>query len=179
MPDLRFYISAIHKDSSVAAGDCQLWYNAGMGIAAWFAQNWFSFFSVLGIVAALWFTAISLQSQTKAQQVANLLTITSNHREIWKEYFHNPALARVLDPSANLASRPLTHSEEMFVNLVILQFGSVYYATTRDLVIEMDGIKRDVSQFLSLPVPRAVWEKWKVVQNADVVAFIDGSLNSK
>jgi len=148
-----------------------------MGIEAWFSQNWFDFISVVGIVAGLWFTAFSLRSQTKTQQVANLLTITSNHREIWQDFFRNPDLSRVLDADADVVKRPVTHLEEMFINLVLLQFISVYYATKEDLVIELNGRRRDIARFLSLPVPKAVWAKWKVVQNADVVAFIDGSLN--
>lgn len=148
-----------------------------MGIGAWLSQNWFDFLSVIGIVAGLWFTAFSLRSQTKTQQVANLLTITSNHREIWKELFRNPELARVLDPATDLAKNPITHSEEMFINLVLMQVSSVYYATEEDLVIQLDGWRRDISEFLSLPVPKAVWMKWKVVQNDDVVAFIDGKPN--
>jgi hypothetical protein len=84
-----------------------------MEIWVWLSQNWFDFFSVVGIVAGLWYTAFSLRSQTKTQQVANLLTITSNHREIWKEFFHNPDLARVLNPAADLAKCPVTHSEEI------------------------------------------------------------------
>lgn len=95
-----------------------------MGIGAWLSQNWFDFFSVVGIVAGLWFTAFTLREQTKTQQVANLLTITANHREIWKEFFHNPELARILDPAADVAKRPVTHSEEMFINLVLLQVSS-------------------------------------------------------
>ncbi len=131
------------------------------------------------LVGGLWFTAFSLRAQTKTQQVANLLTITSNHREIWKEFFHNPELARVLNPSADLAKHPVTHSEEMFINMVLLQISSVYYATKDDLVIELNGRQRDISRFLSLPVPKAVWEKWKGVQNDDVVAFIDGCAHSR
>jgi hypothetical protein len=40
-------------------------------------------------------------------------------------------------------------------------------------------LRRDVAQFFSLPIPRAVWEKTKVTQNDDFVAFVESCLNWK
>ena len=54
-------------------------------MAQWFTENWFNLFSSLGIIGGLWFTAISLHSETKTRRIANLLTITANHREVWKD----------------------------------------------------------------------------------------------
>ena len=85
----------------------------------WFTENWFNLFSSLGIIGGLWFTAVSLHSETKTRRIANLLTITANYREIWKELFHCPELARVVDPKADLAKQPVTPQEELFVGQVI------------------------------------------------------------
>ena len=52
-------------------------------------------------LGGLWFTAFSLRSETKTRRVANLLTITANHREIWKVFLNDKALARVRDASAD------------------------------------------------------------------------------
>ena len=147
-----------------------------MEIGGWAYQNWFDLLSAVGIVASLWFTAISLRSETKTRQIANLLTITANHREIWKEFSHNPELKRVLDASADLEKQPVTDSEEMFVLMVIHHVNSVYYAVSGQLVIQYEELHRDVAEFISLPIPKAVWRKAKPLQNRDFVAFIESTL---
>ena len=147
-----------------------------MGIEEWISQNFFNLFSVAGIIGGLWFTAISLRSETKTRRVANLLTITANHREVWKECFGKPELARVIEPSANVEKQPVTPAEEFFVNMVISHTSSVYEALKDDLVIKQENLRRDVKSFFSLPVPNAVWTKTKLLQNQDFAAFIDSSL---
>ncbi|HEV2437804.1 MAG TPA: hypothetical protein VG077_17550 [Verrucomicrobiae bacterium] len=150
-----------------------------MEIWGWISQNWFNLLSAGGIIGGLWFTAFSLRSATKSQRVANLLTITANHREIWKEFLNNPKLKRVRDTGADTAKQPVSDAERVFVTMVILHIGSVYYATNDELVIKLEGLRRDIAQFLSLPIPQAVWEKMKVVQNDALVRFIEECRNWK
>ena len=145
-------------------------------MAQWFVENWFNLLSATGIIAGLWFTAFSLRSETKTRRVANLLTITANHREIWKEFLDNPQLVRVRDAAANTAEQPVTDAEQIFVTLVILHTNSVYYTMSDQLVVEYEGLRRDIAQFFLLPVPNAVWTKTKLLQNQDFAAFIDSSL---
>ena len=150
-----------------------------MWIGEWFLQNWFNLFSAIGIIAGLWFTAFSLRSETKTRRIANLLTITANHREIWKEFLTNPKLARVRDAAANTAKQPVTDAERVFVTMIILHISSVYYAMKDELVVKLEGLRRDVAQFLSLPVPKAIWERMKVFQNEALVRFIEECRNWK
>jgi len=145
-------------------------------MAQWLVENWFNLFSSLGIIGGLWFTAVSLRSETKTRRIANLLTITANYREIWKEFFHSPELTRVIDPKADVSKQPVTPQEELFVGLIISHINSVFYATNDELVVEWEGLRRDIGQFLSLPIPKAVWTKTKLLQNQDFAAFIDSSL---
>jgi len=142
----------------------------------WFTDNWFNLFSSLGIIGGLWFTAVSLHSETKTRRIANLLTVTANYREIWKEFFHSPALARVIDPLADVTNQPVTPAEELFVGLIISHINSVFYATNDKLVVKWEGLRRDVGLFFSLPIPNAVWTKSKLLQNQDFAAFIESSL---
>lgn len=139
----------------------------------WISENWFDILSAVGIIGGLFFTAVALRSDTKTRKIAHLLTITTNHREIWKEVLRNPQLARVLDPSADLSKQPITPDEREFVNFVILHLSSVYYALRDELVIKLDGVRRDAGAFLTLPIPRAVWEKTRISQNHDFVAFVE------
>jgi hypothetical protein len=150
-----------------------------MGIGEWILQNWFNLFSSVGIIAGLWFTAFSLRSETKTRRIANLLTITANHREIWKEFLNNPKLARVRDAAADTAKQPVTDAERVFVTFVIHHINSVYYAMSGQLVVKYEGLRRDIAQFFSLPIPQAVWEKTKILQNDALVKFIEGCRNWK
>lgn len=145
-------------------------------MAQWLTDNLFNLLSAIGIVGSLLFTAISLHSETKTRRISNMLAITANYREVWKEFFHSPELARVIDPAADITTKPVTQEEELFVSLVISQMGSVYYATKDELLLKLEGSRRDIAQFLSLPIPKAVWTKVKLLQNQDFVAFIESSL---
>ena len=150
-----------------------------MEIGKWVSQNWFNLFSTVGIIGSLWFAAIALRSETKTRRIANLLTITANHREIWKEWLNNPKLARVRDAAANTVKQPVTDAERVFVTFVILHMSSVFHAMSDQLVVKVEGLRRDVAQFFSLPIPREVWEKIKVLQNDDFVTFVESCRNWK
>jgi len=145
-------------------------------MAQWFAENWFDLFSSAGIIGGLWFTAVSLRSETKTRRVANLLTITANYREVWKEFFHSPELVRVIEPLADVSKQPVTPAEEFFVHTVISHTSSMYEALKDELVIKQEGLRRDVKSFFSLPIPKAVWQSTKLLQNQDFAAFIESSL---
>jgi hypothetical protein len=147
-----------------------------MGIGEWTSQNWFNLFSALGIIAGLWFTAHSLRSETKTRRIANLLAITANYREVWKEFLHSPELARVIEPSTNITKKPATPAEEFFVNMIISHTSSMYEALKDELVTKQEGLRQDVRAFFSLPIPKEVWTKTKLLQNHDFTAFIESSL---
>jgi hypothetical protein len=149
-----------------------------MGIWEWLSQNWFNLFGSAGI-AGLWLTAVMLRSETKARRNANLLAITVNHREIWLAYLNNSKLERVLDSTANLDKQPVTETERVFVNLVMLHAASVYHATSSQMTVKLDGLRRDIAHFLSLPIPCVVWDKIKFLQNDDFVAFVASCQNLK
>jgi len=149
-----------------------------MGIGEWFSQNWFNFSSTVGIIGSLWFAAVTLHSDTETRRVANLLTITANHREIWKEFFGKPELARVIEPSADVLKQPVTPAEKFFVNMIISHTSSVYEALKDELLVKQENLRRDVKSFFSMPVPNAVWSSTKLLQNQDFAAFIDSSLKN-
>ena len=65
---------------------------------------------------------------------------------------------------------------QLAVGLVISHINSVFYAMNDELVVEWEGLRLDIGQFLSLPIPKAVWIKTKLLQNQDFAAFIDSSL---
>jgi hypothetical protein len=150
-----------------------------MGIGDWLANNLFNLLSAAGIIGSLWFASVSLRSETKTRRIANLLTITANHREIWKVFLYDKDLTRVRDASVDTTKQPVTEAERVFVTFVILHMSSVFHAMSDQLVVKVEGLRRDVAQFLSLPIPREIWEKIKVLQNDDFVAFVESCRNWK
>jgi hypothetical protein len=142
----------------------------------WVLQHWFDLMETIGVVGGLCFTYTSLRSDTKTRQIANLLTITANHREIWKDFLENPKLARVRNPAADISKQPITDDERVFVTMVIQHLNSVYYAISDQLMIKYGGLRQDIEEFLSLPIPRSVWGEIKQFQNDDFVKFVENAI---
>ena len=113
------------------------------------------------------------------RRVGNLLAITESHRKLWTEFYRRPDLNRVLDERAHLRQQEITREEEIFVNLVILHLNSVFYAHKMGLVFKLEGLRRDIAWFFSLPIPRMLWEKSRVLQNDDFVSFVEMCRNWK
>jgi hypothetical protein len=118
----------------------------------WVSQNWFNLVTSAGIIGSLWFTAVSLRSETKSRQLANLLTITDNYRDIWQDFLTAPKLARVLDDKADVIKKPVTADEEIFINMIIFNISNYYFAMKDDMVVNLEGLRRDIAQFFSRPV---------------------------
>ena len=148
-----------------------------MGSLRTLAENWFNLLNAVGIVGGLFFTGYSLHSETKTRRIANLLSLTQAHRDIWKQLLAYPRLGRILDPNADTSGKTVTQEEEIFVNLVILHLSVVFHAMRDELTIKPEGLRRDVWWFFSLPIPLAVWEKMKVLQNDRFIAFVESCRN--
>jgi len=145
-----------------------------MGFTRWVVDNWFVLLQSAGIIGGLFFNGISLRSETMTRRVTNLLAITESHRTLWTSLYSRPTLKRVLDDRADLNRLAPTREEEIFVNAVIFHLNSVFYARRAGLLFKLEGLRRDVAWFFSLPIPRAIWERTKPLQNDDFVEFVEG-----
>src|ERR1700733_10598088 len=145
----------------------------------WLRDNWFLLLQGCGVVAGLTFTGVALRHETKALQMQNLLAITTQHREIWSLVYSHSGLWRVLEPVVNLASKPVTAEERLFVNLLILHLTNSFAANKVGLFKNPEYIKSDVQEFFTLPIPAEVWAKAKTLQDSDFVKFVDSVLAYK
>ena len=145
-------------------------------MGAWIATNWFDLLQSIAITAGLFFTGATLREQAKARRVGNLITLTQQHRDIWREYLSRPELARVRNPQADLRTGPLTLAEETFVKLVLVHLVSAYQATRLDETEALGRMSEDVGEFFSLPIPAAVWQARKSVHEQSFVDFVDQAL---
>lgn len=146
------------------------------GMASWLVTHGFDLISALGVIAGLTFTAFSFRRDDRSRRVANLLRLTGSHRDLWSELLREPKLRRILDPHADLTSVPMTLEEELFVTFVIQHLNGVFHALQDDLTVRPEGLCLDVRQFLSLPIPQAVWQRLQPLQNDAFVAFVQRCL---
>lgn len=144
-----------------------------MGMWRWVAENWFTLLQTAGIVGSLLFTAFTIRADSKARRIDNLISITGSHREIWRELYVRPELARVLDASADLIGRPISADERIFVLLVILHLCAAYRAIEAGVLKSPEGMQQDVRSFFSLPIPAEIWKRNRDLQDHDFVEFVE------
>jgi hypothetical protein len=148
-----------------------------MEALGWISKHWTEFLQSTGIIAGLFFTAYSAWKEAKAREIGHMIAIADQHRQIWKELYERPKLARVLEKAIDLDKKPVSHEEELFVTLLILHLDKVHRAMKAGMFITLEGLQSDIEGFFSLPIPKAVWEKAKPLQNREFVKFIEASLN--
>ena len=146
-----------------------------MEIAAWMGSNWLDILQSIGIVAGLLFTAYNVRADSRDRKIQSLFTITGAHREIWSMLYEHPHLVRVL---RHAEAGPISASDDeaSFVNLLILHLASSYRARKLGLYFQEGGLRTDIKEFFSLPIPKAVWEKSKQFQDRDFVEFVESCI---
>jgi hypothetical protein len=144
-----------------------------MAVSSWIAGNWFNLFQTVGIVGGLLFTAYALRRDEKARKVGNMITINQEHHEIWKELYERPALSRVLDKAANVNRDPISDAEGLFVNSLILHLSTVHRAIEDGVFVPLEGLREDIREFFSLPIPQAMWKRNRKFQNRDFAEFVE------
>jgi hypothetical protein len=115
----------------------------------------------------------TIHEDREERRVSNLFELTKSHREIWSLLIERPELARILDRHANVQEQPITETEKRFVLFLILHLAASFEAQKQGMFVEADGLRRDVHQFFSRPIPRAVWMEFRSFQNSDFAAFVD------
>jgi hypothetical protein len=148
-----------------------------MEVIQWLGDYGIHILEAIGIIGGLFFSAYTTRRDEKALRISNLIAIAAQYREIWKEMYHRPELARVLETKVNLAKHPISAEERLFVNLLILHLDTVYQATNEGLFSTVEGMQKDINEFFSLPIPQNIWESSKVLQNSAFVKFIEESRN--
>lgn len=144
-----------------------------MGIFLLIGEHWFELLQSAGIVVGFFFTRKSLRDETKARCVTNLLELTKEHREIWTEFLHRPALRAIFEAKADLNANRVTREQELFIGFLILQLNASYQAMKSGVFISPTGLRKDIQGVFSYPLPKMVWEKMKPLQDADFVRFIE------
>lgn len=144
-----------------------------MGFNEWIAHNWLALIQTGTLAGGLLFTGGAVLLDARARRMGNLIQLTQQHRDLWEHLYLQPELARILDPAADPARSPVTAEEEMFVIFLILHLSNTYYALRAGFFQKIRGLRKDIESFFSLPIPRAVWEKVKELQDESFVRFVE------
>ena len=142
----------------------------------WLTEHWFDLAQTTGIVIGFVFTARALHRDETARRIANMIAIADRHTRIWQEFFQRPELSRVLDKNADTSQAPVTATEKLFVKILMLHLDTVRRAIKSGLFIKIEGLKDDIRSFISLPIPKAVWEMIKPFQDKEFVKLVESAL---
>jgi hypothetical protein len=144
-----------------------------MDIIQWAIEHGSDLLGAIGIIASLAFTGIALRRDHKALLVANLIAITAAHRNLWQYYADHPEVHRVLSPSADLDSLPVTDSERVFVTSAFQHLAMVQIARKYGTFVTEQDIDRDVREFFSVPIPSQVWLQARRFQSTEFARYVD------
>lgn len=147
-----------------------------MELFAWLGSHWIDLAQTGGIIAALLVVRKAMLWDARVRQIGNSIQLTEHHRALWERLLADPQLGRILDSRADIEQEPITPAEEMFVVFLILHVSDTYYAMQTGFYPRPEGIAKDVQQVFSLPIPRAVWEKVKGLQESEFAAFVERCL---
>lgn len=146
---------------------------------SWITEHWFELLQIIALPGGLLYTGFAIHADAKAKRVANLLTITQQHRDIWMLLFTHPELTRVLHKNLNLKVNPVTDKEERFLRFLILHLNASYQAIKSGVFDEPLGLKKDITTFFALPIPLMAWKGIREYCDQDFVQFVDGLQNAE
>jgi hypothetical protein len=125
-------------------------------LLAFLKSNWIEVGSAtVGLISAI--AGLLAHSSAKRKSKVDVdLTITEAHQALWGKFLENPSLLRVTADKADLKSTPVTPEEETFVLLLLTHLSSTLSAIEKGTHTEPEGMKADVANFYSKPVPRSI-----------------------
>ena len=63
--------------------------------------------------------------------------------------------------------------------MLFLHLDIVCRTTREGMFVKLQGLKADVKDFMSLPIPQRVWERLKPFQDKDFVVFVEECLRQE
>lgn len=147
-------------------------------LSSWVDGNWFNAIQTAGIIGSLWLAMAAANRDAKAKEIENLLSLSEQHRELWKTVPQRKDLVRIFQPDADVLLIPVAVEEAEFLNLVIVHFQTGWWIAKAGGITTLKELRTDARSFFALPLPRAVWEKTKQNRNKEFVRFIEKSIKA-
>lgn len=146
------------------------------GFSSWAAENWFNLIQSAGAFLTLLFAGVGVHREARAKEVQNLLTLAEHHRDLWSRAINNKDLERIFKIEADATTYPPTVAETEFLNLVFVHCQTGWAIARTGGITSLDDMKSDLRDFLSLPVPKAVWERTRGARHKLFVRFVDEAI---
>jgi hypothetical protein len=140
----------------------------------WICIHGLELLQTVGLDGSVLFAAYAIYKEAQARRVGNAIAITGQYRKMRSEIFDHPQLLRVLAADAVIETTPITEIEAIYAAMMINHLSTVYQAMSLGEFIKLEGLREDAKELMSLPIPRAVWDRIKRMQNKDFVEFISG-----
>jgi hypothetical protein len=144
----------------------------------WIFANWSELLQNVGIIAGLIFTAHSIRRDSSARKIGNLIALSERHHAIWKQIYDRPELARILDETPPLKTKPVTFEEHRFVTSIVVHLYAVHWAIKAKMFVKPEGLHKDIKSLFRLPIPFEVWGRLRPFQDEDFVRFVESTLKS-
>lgn len=148
------------------------------GLFSWVDAN-FNIIQTAGILGGLLLTAAAAHRDAKAREIENLLTISGQHRQLWKEAIERADLQRVFEEDTDVLLSPPTVAENEFTNMAIVQYETGWKLAKAGGITSLKELSNDMRGFFSLPLPRAVWEKTRSFRNRQFVRFVEKAIERR
>ena len=126
-----------------------------------------------GILAGLFFSGIALRNDTRARRIENQIKIADAYREIWSAQMSDSNLSRILHPHPDLSTHPVTPGEDRLVRFIFQNIFLAFAARQAGQLGEIGNLERDVADFVSNPIPKAVWKEIARFQPEQFRKFIE------
>ncbi len=124
-----------------------------------------TFFQVaqLSLIAfGLAFTAVQLRRTARAARVANLLTLTKNHRELWTMLLSDENLRSIILSGREVESiKDLTFEEQQMINFFLLHMATAFELHRFGLITRNGASATDIAALMNLPMFSAMWEEYQ------------------
>ena len=111
----------------------------------------------VGIIAGLLFSGVALRNDTRARRIENHIKISDGYREIWSTQVADPKLDRILLSSLDLAANPISSAEARLVRFIFQNILLAFEARQAGQLGDIGNLEKDVAEFISRPIPKAVW----------------------
>lgn len=145
-------------------------------VVNWFSANWFSVVQTIALLGTLLVTLITLCKNIKQTKVNTYLQITNAHRDLWSNIYPSKKLERVFTKKPDLIKKPITEDEKTFANLVFLHMAVCVRAIKDNVMFNITGVRADLLDILSYPIPQQVYEENKKFYDELFIAFVEETL---
>jgi hypothetical protein len=139
-------------------------------IVDWLRSGGLPLLQTIGIVASIMFAGLAFRRDARTRKVTTLLDLAKAHRELWSKLLASNELYPIL--RSDIDPREATEAQRIFVIQVIRHMHCAFEAQRRGLV-ELEQYERDVASFVTLPIPRDVWNGLRLFENRAFREFVD------